>query len=148
MKKRHALMAVAAVVLATGCGGSDSEFRERAQAICAKYNKEIEAIERPGSLKELADTSGRIAGLIEKQLEEMRELKAPGDVADDYQRWLKLTSEAVGNANAIKQAAANGDQQRVNVLAGEAARNTLSSDRIARDMEIPGCMVEREDEGD
>ena|GEM_PF-5722828 len=142
MHSSRLTVALAASALFAGCGGSD--FQAEAQKVCARYAERIAAVDRPADLKQLAGTSGQIAELIDQQVGELRKLEAPGDQADGFARWLRLTTEAAANARALQTAADAGDQTRVNELAGEAARNTLSADRLARDLEIPDCMVESE----
>lgn len=143
MNRLNLTVALAATILVAGCGGSD--FREDAQAVCTRYSQQIEGVDRPGDLRELGDSSGQIADLITEQVDELRELDAPGDQAADFDRWLELTSEAAANARAIQEAARAGEQPRVNELAGEAARNSLSADRLARDLQLPDCMIESGD---
>jgi len=138
----HLPVALAAFGFAACGGDSDQKFRERAQTVCTSYAAKIQAIERPRDLTHLAETSGQTADLLEQQLAELRGLEAPGAVATDFGQWLKLTGEAVSNARAIQTAAKGQDQQRVLELAGEAAKNTLSADRIARDLKLSKCMIE------
>lgn len=143
MNRVSLTVALTATVLAAGCGGSD--FREEAQAVCTRYAQQLDGVDRPADLRELGETSGRIADLITAQVGELRALDAPGERAADFERWLKLTTEAAANARAVQEAARANEQPRVNELAGEAARNTLSADRLARDLQLPDCMIESGD---
>ena len=48
----------AAVLVGAGCGGGDrlskAEFQQRANAICAKYQKRIDALGQPQSIDEVS----------------------------------------------------------------------------------------------
>lgn len=139
----------AGLLFAAACGGgAEEDFREEARAVCTEYGERIEAVGRPVDLEELEGTAGEIADLLEQQIAELRALEAPDELAVDYEQWLTLNEEAVENAREIQAAAAEADQERINELAGAAAQNALGADRLARDMELPECMVEGEDAGE
>lgn len=147
MKQGWIPTALATALALAACGGnSDADFRDRAQAVCTTYAKQIEAIGTPSDITQLADTSGKTADLLEKQIAELEALEAPGSLAGDFAQWMKLNGEALTNARAIQAAAGEQDQQRITELAGDAGRNTLSADRLARDLELPGCMIEPPEE--
>lgn len=135
-------------MIAAGCGGAEDDFREDAQAICRDYGERIEAVGRPADLEDLAETSGEVAGLLEEQVAELRELEPPDSLRRDFEEWLRLGDEAVGNAREIQDAAGGDDQERINELAGAAIRNGLSADRLARDLGLPDCMIEQDGTGE
>lgn len=136
------------VALAAGCGGAEDDFRAEAQAICRDHGERIEAVGRPADLQDLAETSSEVAGIVEEQLAALRELEPPDSIRGDFEEWLRLGDEAVENAREIQDAAGDDDQERINELAGAAIQNELSADRLARDLELPDCMIEQDGAGE
>jgi hypothetical protein len=141
MPKRTLVAGSLAAALAMGGCGSDSGFRNRAEAVCTAYDTRIESVARPTSAEELVRTAGEIADLLEAQLGELKALDPPESLANDYAAWLVLNEEAVENAQAIVAAARTDDRQRIGDLAAAAEQNEVRADRLARDMGIPECMI-------
>jgi hypothetical protein len=84
------LFCLAAVLLATGCGGggsssgdrlSEAEFQSRANQICTKVRDQ----EKPSTTKEGTD---RNLGLVESALSDLQDLKPPKEHEAQYQDLL------------------------------------------------------------
>ena len=75
---RRLAAGIAVVVgVAAGCGGgrdelSEEEFRERANAVCAEYERKLEALGRPESVDEVATFASRAADLTQQGGRDLR----------------------------------------------------------------------------
>jgi hypothetical protein len=113
---RQAVVLLAVLALA-GCQfGSDSgkaEFIREADAICARYERQISLIPQPQTfLRDFAVYMRRVVPIARQQNQELRRLKAPEDDAADVQRMLTLLDEQLELwATAGEQAFAGNDQQ-------------------------------------
>lgn len=144
---------VGAAALIAGCGGgSDSpsadEFRERADAICADANREIDELTEPTS----ADTDEVLpfltSGLTiqQSQIDELRDLEPPSDLEGTWNEAIDLLEQR----QALIQEAAD------RIAAGESAAQVLGDDaeierlqeesrQKARDLGLTVCGSEDEE---
>jgi hypothetical protein len=141
-----ALDGVFAVLLAVGCGGggggdrlSTDEFRQRANAICERYDAKIAAIGSPSSPEDIPQFVEKGIPLIEQGLAELRALNPPEQFEEDYDRMLDVTEKAIPAAHKLADAAAKQDAEAVQAAlrAGEAADE--ESDRIATKLGLDRC---------
>jgi hypothetical protein len=134
---------LAAVAIASvGCGGDDrlstEDFQQQANAICQKYNDKIEAV-RPSSPEEIPRFVEEGVPLIQQGLAELRALKPPEDVEDDFNQMLDLTAGAVPAARKLGEAAADNDAAGVQNALDQLERVSTSSNRIARTLGLDKC---------
>jgi hypothetical protein len=132
----------AGVAALTGCGGEDrlsnEEFQERANAICSKYNDEIEAA-TPSSPEEIEGSIDEMIALIEQGLEELRALNPPEDVEDEYNQMLDATSEGIPAARELGDAAAENDTAGIEAALADLESAGQKSDEIASDLGLDQC---------
>jgi hypothetical protein len=113
---RQAVVLLAVLAL-SGCQfGSDSgkaEFIREADAICAKYERQISLIPQPQTfLRDFAVYMRRVVPIARQQNQDLRQLQAPEEDAADVQRMLTLLDEQLDIwAAAGEQAFAGNDQQ-------------------------------------
>ena len=84
---RRLAWAGAVVALAAGCGGggdgstrntlSAAEFRQQADAICAKYQGKLDALGTPSSLDDLKDYVDKAVPIIDNGNAELQGLEPP-----------------------------------------------------------------------
>ncbi|HEY8193245.1 MAG TPA: hypothetical protein VIF36_04900 [Gaiellaceae bacterium] len=111
-----ALVGLTLLALA-GCQfGSDSgkaEFIREADAICAKYERQISLIPQPQTfLRDFAVYMRRVVPIARQQNQELRQLKVPENEAADFQRMLTLLDQQldIWEAAGEQAFAGNGDQ--------------------------------------
>jgi hypothetical protein len=141
--------AVVAVVaaLASGCGGdsggggqlSTEEFRQQANAICAKYNEKIKALESPSSPEEISGYVDQVVPLLQQGISELRGLRAPAESQDDFDRMLDETEKAIPAAQQLGEAAANNDAAAVQRALKSGQQADAASDEIATDLGLTRC---------
>ena len=131
---RLARATAAAAVLALGaCGGeerlSKAEYVRRADAICGKYERRLDAIPEPRELRDVPDFIERGIPLARDEVEELEELRPPEGDEEEVERLLAQVKETIAALERLGDAAAARD-----VAAAEeaAARVEEAGDRAAK----------------
>ena len=90
----------AAALIAAGCGGggdngelSSEEYLQRADAICAAFEEQLDAIDQPTSADGFVPFLRQILPIIRAQIDELRELNPPSDIADQVDEAENLLEE-------------------------------------------------------
>jgi hypothetical protein len=115
------------------------EFRQQADAICAKYESKIEALARPTSLDDLQGFVDQVIPLIEQGNAELGDLEPPEELADDWGRALELQEENLQKARELQTAIRDKDDARVQQLFTELGETEDESNRIARSIGLEKC---------
>ncbi len=89
------IAALGAVAVIAGCGGgSDSltadEFRTQADAICADYNRQSDALSDPSSPDEILPSLKEILPLQQDQLTKLKALEPPSELSGTFDEALAL----------------------------------------------------------
>ena len=144
MRRRAVAVAAlgATLTVAAGCAGGGDGFRHDANAICAEFEAEIDAVETPTSFDQLNESAAQVADLLEEATAELRELDPPGDLEDAYGDWLDLNDAAVANARKISDAAEQEDQAQITELAGLAEQNEQEADALAEQLDLDECKTD------
>jgi hypothetical protein len=141
-------IALVSACLATGCGGggedrlSQEEFRQQANAICEKYDKEIQDLGSPQSPAEIPDFVEKGIPLIRQGIAELRALKPPADVEDDYNRMLDETAKAIPAAQKLADAAKKNDAAAVQEAINAGQQADDASDQLATKLELDRCAAD------
>lgn len=148
MRGRLAALAGGAALILAACGGggggsseslSPAEFRQQADAICAKYESKIEALPSPTSLDDLEGFVDQVIPLIEQGNAELGDLEPPEALADDWGRALELQEESLQKARELQSAIREKDDARVQQLFSELGETENESNRIARSIGLENC---------
>lgn len=130
------MLPVAAAVLA-GCGGDTRLSREayvaRADAICTAGQERLRAIPRPRNLfdgAELQRYAREAADVLQREVDELRELKPPEEGEATVERMLASVQGAIDTARELQEsrqvtayAARRGELEQKLAAAREAARS-------------------------
>jgi hypothetical protein len=134
--------------LAPGCGGgggdrlSQEEFQQQADAICEKYDKKIQALGSPQSPADIPAYVQKGIPLLRQGIAELRALKPPADVEDDYNRMLDETAKAIPAAEKLAGAAEKNDAAAVQDAMKEGQQADEASDALATKLELDGCAAD------
>jgi hypothetical protein len=149
VRGRLAALVGGATLLLAACGGggagssespsSPTEFRQQADAICAKYESKIEALPAPTSLDDLQGFVDEVIPLIEQGNAELGDLEPPEELADDWGRALELQEENLQKARELQGAIRDKDDARVQQLFTELGETEDESNRIARSIGLEKC---------
>jgi hypothetical protein len=144
-----ALLAVVALsVVTAACGGggdgrlSNEDFQQQANAICKRYDEKIKAIGTPTSPADIPAFVEKGVPLIQQGIAELRALRPPADLQDDYDRMLDETEKAIPAARKLADAAANNDPAAVQKAIQEGDAANAASDRLATKLGLPQCAAD------
>jgi hypothetical protein len=133
-------VAVLAALAAGGCGGgashlSRSEFVERANAICARYEQKIRQATfgiEPGSDAQIVAAIDKAIPLIEKGNRELRALKPPTGLRDRFVHWLNVSDEEVAVTKRLRDALRRTDNQAAAAAMRQLQAKDAGQDELAR----------------
>ena len=147
---RIALVPVLLLALAGGCDGgerlSKAEYTKQADAICAKYDEQLESVERElgraDSPEDAAQAIDRGIPIVKEGVAELRKLEPPEELEGDVDRWLELNEESTRSLEELRDAARNGDTQRVAEIATRGEDTERRSDELARQIGLEECAAD------
>ena len=91
MRGSAALLVGVFVLVAAACGGgggdtrlSREEFESQANAICAKYQKQLDALGTPSSVEEIPDLVEQALAILNKEVAEIAALNPPTDMQTEF----------------------------------------------------------------
>jgi hypothetical protein len=137
------------VTLAAGCGGEDGgdrltreEFVSRAEAVCEEYDGRIEELGEPESEDQLGEYTDELVRIVEDGVGELRELRPPEDLEEEYDSWMATNEEAVDAARELDQAVEDQDAERLAEIGAEVEQKEEEADELARDLGLDGCATD------
>lgn len=135
-----------AVALGAGCGGegggdrlSRDELIAEADAICAKYEKQLEALGTPASLEDIVQLAEEGKPIIEKGVNELKALEPPEDLQEQWDELMAENDANVALIDDLSEAAASGDQARIGQIAAEAQQQDEKTDQLGRELGLVEC---------
>jgi hypothetical protein len=133
------------ILLATGCGGdgearlSEREFQTQANAICAKYDKQLKAIGSPTSIEEIPDLVDQALVILDKEIDEISALNPPEELQSDFDKMLAATDRTKAAATDLSEAAKAGDQAAVQKALEEGNAASDDADELAANLGLTDC---------
>lgn len=133
--------------LLAGCGGSGggdetltrAEYAAQADAICAKYKKQTDALARPATLSGLANVADDVIPILEKARGELGDLKPPPDEQDTAALWLDQFNVIIGDVEKIRDKAKEKDAAGVRELAKPALEHNKRANELATQLGMKVC---------
>src|SRR5215208_1237742 len=94
MHRAAALLALTAAL--AGCGGGDdggkrlsaAQYRRQADAICARTNADLRALDTPDSLNAMKDFVDEAKPIAQSAVDDFAELQPPEDLETAHDRWV------------------------------------------------------------
>jgi hypothetical protein len=134
---------VGLLLLAAGCGASGrlskEDYAKRADAICSKYNRKIQALGTPKSLSEIGGFADKALALTRKGNAELRDLKAPKSEEETAKEWTaqnELVARAVAD---LRDAAKKNDRAGIQTALDEATSANRTANGLARRLGLGVC---------
>jgi hypothetical protein len=136
---------VLVAVFVVGCGGGDDrlskdELRKQANATCTKYEQKLNAIGTPTSPSDISNYVEKGVPVIQQGLADLRRLKPPADMQQDYDRMLAEVEKSIPAARRLAAAAEKQDAAGVQKALREGQAASDASDDIARTLGLTGCV--------
>jgi hypothetical protein len=146
MRFRLALPTAAAVLALAACGGSGggsspspAEFRQQADAICKKYEQQLDALGSPTSMGDLAEFVDKAVPIIEAGNGELKDLQPPEEFSDEWGRVLALQEKNLQTTKDLRDAIHASDEAKAQKLMTQLGSRGDESNRLARQMGLEQC---------
>lgn len=141
---RRALLLLPLAAVAVACGGGDDrlsreELQSRVNAICAKVDRQLQALGEPESIDEVAEFARKATSLAREGVAELRALEPPEDDERQYDRFLAEGDRVVALSRRLEKAAEEADAEALEQILQEARDSEERSDRVARDLGFDEC---------
>jgi hypothetical protein len=133
------------VVLASGCGGgggdrlSKEDFQTQANAICAKYQKQLNALGSPTTLDEIPGLVDQALAILNKEIDEISALKPPEELQSQFDQVLQASNDTKKAAADLSTAAKAGDQAAVQKALQEGNAASAQADKFAGQLGLDSC---------
>ena len=129
---------------AAGCGGGDGrltrdELIEEADATCAEFDQQIEDVQEPESLEDIERYVQEIRPIVEEGTDELDALEPPEELEDSYDDWIEATRSGVDRFDELEEAAASGDEQRIQEVLEGAGEGGEEANRLAEEIGFQEC---------
>jgi len=136
---------VGVLVLLAGCGGggdtrlSREEFESQGNAICAKYQKQLQAVGNPSSIDEIPDLVDQAVAILNREIAEIAALKPPADMQTEFDALIDASNNTKDAAADLSQAAKDGDRAAVQNALDEGKAASEKADQIATQLGLDSC---------
>ena len=136
------------VLLAAGCGGGSSarlsktEFQSQANAICAKYQKQLNQLQTPTNLDEIPDLVEQALEILNKEIDEISALNPPQELQSQFDAMIAASNDTKAAADDLSAAAKSNDQAAVQKALDEGNQASTKADEIASDLGLTDCTAE------
>lgn len=138
------LAASAAILAMAGCGGEDpltqAELREQANAICAKYERQIDEIAVPSSVEEIPAYVDKAAPVVEKEIDELKALDPPDEDQEIFDQMVAEAEKTLVAGKSLSDAAEKGDDAAVEKALNEGNVASNRADEHARTLGLTECI--------
>ena len=141
-----AVPAVAIVALTGGCGSgkdeiSESELRQRADAICREEQSRFDRIQShaPANASIAADQTEELIGVSEAASSDLRDLEPPDSLGDAYAVYLEARDRAVEQMKRGREAAEERDSAGYAAAQTAVAKSAPQRRRLAAALGLQAC---------
>jgi hypothetical protein len=146
MRGTAALLVGVLVLLGAGCGGGGSDarlskqdFQSQANAICGKYQKQLNALGAPSSLDEIPDLVDKALAILNKEIDEVGALNPPEELQTQFDALIEESNKTNQAADDLSSAAKAGDQAAVQKALDEGNAASNKADQIAGQLGLGSC---------
>jgi hypothetical protein len=142
---RRALTLLLAVLLFAGCGGGGGkpltreQYAAKADAICAKYKHQTDALARPSNLADLAKVADQVLPILDAARGDLRKLKPPAGERATVDAWLKQFDVSIDDVTKIRDKAKDNDRAAVEALATPALQHDQQANELAKQLGMTVC---------
>ena len=139
-----AFLTGAMALAAAGCGGGGDrltreELIDEADATCAEFDQRVEEVDEPESLDDIERYVQEIRPIVEEGTDELDALEPPEELQDEYDDWIAATRSGVDRFDELEEAAASGDEQRIQEVLQGAGEGGDEANRLAQEIGLQEC---------
>jgi hypothetical protein len=143
------LAASAALLALAACGGeeqqlSQAELREQGNAICARYDKQIDEIAVPSSVEQIPAYVAKAAPIVEDEIEALKELDPSDKDQETFDQMIAEEEKTLVAGRALSDAAEKNDEAAVEKALNEGNTSSNRADEHARALGLTKCIDEGE----
>lgn len=143
-----ALVAGALALGTSACGGEDElseeEFQKQGNAICAKYDQQIEDISTPTSVEEVPAYVNKALPIVERQIEDMKELSPPEEDQETFDSMIEEAEKTVQAGRELGEAAEAKDDAAIEQALNEGNTASDRADEHATTLGLTDCVDQSE----
>jgi hypothetical protein len=142
---RPAALIALALVLLPGCGGGNGkpltkeEYASKADAICGKYNQQIQSLANPKNLSELAKVADKTLPVLDHAIRDISKLEPPASEKALSDQWLTQVRNLKDDLQEIRDKAKVGDMQGVQAVVPKASDHNSKSNALASQLGMSVC---------
>jgi hypothetical protein len=146
-----AVAMLCAAALAAGCGGGGDggdgggerltaeEFVQQADAICEDTNQQLDELDEPANVDELAALAAEAVSINEQSVDALRELNPPEELQEPFDRALELLDQQNALGRELVTAAEEGDQARIQEIVAEGEPLQTEARALAGELGLTEC---------
>jgi hypothetical protein len=139
-----AFVAGSLALAASACGGEDAlskeEFQKQGNAICAKYDQQIEDISTPTSVEEVPAYVNKALPIVERQIEDMKELNPPEEDQETFDAMIAEAEKTVQAGRELGEAAEAEDEAAIEQTLNEGNTASDRADEHATELGLTDCV--------
>jgi hypothetical protein len=143
-----ALVTGALALAASACGGEDAlseeEFQKQGNAICLKYDQQIEDISTPTSVEEVPAYVNKALPIVERQIEDMKELSPPEEDQETFDSMIEEAEKTVQAGRELGEAAEAKDDAAIEQALNEGNTASDRADEHATTLGLTDCVDQSE----
>jgi hypothetical protein len=145
---RRALpVALALVFLLPGCGGgggsgkalTKEEYASKADAICGKYNQQIQSFANPKNLSDLTKVADKTLSILDQAIGDLSKLEPPTSEKALSDQWLAQVRNLKDDLQEIRDKAKAGSIQGVQAVVPKATDHNAKSNALANQLGMSVC---------
>ena len=143
---RRASSLALALVFLSGCGGggggptlTKQQYAAKADAICGKYNKQVNALGNPNNLQDLATVADKTLPILGGAIDELDALKPPASEKAIADQWLTQVRNLKDDLQEIRDKARAGNAQDVQSVLPKAQDHNSKSNSLAAELGMSVC---------
>jgi hypothetical protein len=145
MARRALTLAASAALLALpACGGeeqlSQAEFREQGNAICARYDKQIDEIPVPAAVEDIPAYVTKAAPIVENEIGALKELDPPDSDQETFDQMIAEEEKTLAAGRSLGEAAEKGDDDAVEKALNDGNLASDKADEHARTLGLDECV--------
>lgn len=143
--RRASLIALALVLLLSGCGGGSgkpltkAEYASKADAICGKYNQQIKSFANPKNLSDLAKVADKTLPILDQAIRDLSKLEPPASEKALSDQWLAQARNLKDDLQEIRDKAKAGNMQGVQAVVPKATDHNAKSNALAGQLGTSVC---------
>jgi hypothetical protein len=142
---RASLIALALVVLLPACGSGSGkaltkeEYASKADAICGKYNQQINSFANPKNLSELAKIADKTLPVLDSAINDISKLEPPASEKALSDQWLTQVRNLKDDLQEIRDQAKAGKMAGVQAVVPKATDHNAKSNALAAQLGMSVC---------